>query len=369
MSNESISNPLVSVLINNYNYARYLPDAIESVLTQTYKNVEIVVVDDGSLDESRDLIAAYAKRHSTIIPIFQQNGGQAAAYNAAVTKASGEILCFLDSDDVWLPEKIATVVESHTTHDFVQHDLIRSGKPHFCHLAARFDRSHVFREFGYYYVFAPSSALSLTRAIANRIFPMPEEGFRICADAFVAQMATALAGVHMIDKTLGIYRIHESNLWARRKIRKNDRELTCSYALDMVNRKLFSYGLPPVPFHNLLMRHRLLKEVMQIEKGRTYYIYGTGSMAESLADIIEHENGTTLAFVDSSPARWGSRFLDQPVISPAELATRAVGSDRILIGSSFVEPILKTLAEHGIGTERVLYWCGFLSPMQHNEPT
>src|SRR5579864_5011090 len=87
--------PLISVLINNHNYGRYLKAAIDSALDQTYPAVEIVVVDDGSTDNSRELIAAYGGR---VIPVLQANGGQGSAFNAGVAASRGDILCFLDAD-------------------------------------------------------------------------------------------------------------------------------------------------------------------------------------------------------------------------------------------------------------------------------
>ncbi len=362
MTMNNTENPLVSVLINNYNYARYLPEAIDSVLNQTYKQVEIVIVDDGSKDESRKVIEDYAARHACIIPVFQENGGQAAAYNAGVDHASGQILCMLDSDDVWLPEKIAQVVEAHKTHAFVQHDVIRNGKPHFAPLAMRFDRTQIVKEFGYLYVFSPSSALSLTRSLAERIFPMPVDGFRICADVFVMLMATALSGVHTLPEPLCRYRIHQNNNWARRKVRNHDLELTYSFALDVVNRRLLEESVLPIPVHNRLMKLRMLKHAMRISDGVEYYVYGTSKMAEMVSDAIEEEKGTICAYVDSSPERWGTTFREIQVIGPAELAGRLTAQDRIVIGSSFLKPILKTLEQHGIPPERVNYWSGFFAP-------
>lgn len=95
--------PRVSVIIPNYNYANYLAEAIDSVLAQTYSNIEIIVVDDGSTDNSARILENYTGK---IKCIFQQNQGVSAARNNGVAQSSGELLAFLDADDVWLPTKV-----------------------------------------------------------------------------------------------------------------------------------------------------------------------------------------------------------------------------------------------------------------------
>lgn len=101
-------NPKISVIIPNYNYSGYLKEAIDSVLAQTYENIEIIIVDDGSTDNSREVIESYGDK---VIAVFQQNQGVAAARNNGFAHSSGEYVAFLDADDVWIPEKIAWQVE------------------------------------------------------------------------------------------------------------------------------------------------------------------------------------------------------------------------------------------------------------------
>ncbi len=102
-------NPLVSLVINNYNYGRFLAEAIDSALKQTYPHTEVIVVDDGSTDNSRDITASYG---DNISPVLKQNGGQASAFIAGFAASKGEIICFLDSDDMFLPEKVADIVDA-----------------------------------------------------------------------------------------------------------------------------------------------------------------------------------------------------------------------------------------------------------------
>jgi len=93
---------LVSVIIPTYNRARTIERAINSVLAQSWKPIEVIVVDDGSTDETSDLLATYGNK---IRIIKQRNQGASAARNTGIKAAVGEIISFLDSDDSWLPEK------------------------------------------------------------------------------------------------------------------------------------------------------------------------------------------------------------------------------------------------------------------------
>ncbi len=100
--------PLVSVIESNFNYAPFLSAAVDSALEQTHTPIEVVVVDDGSTDASRSLIESYGAR---ITPVFKQNGGMASALNAGFRASAGDIVIFLDSDDVLLPTAAAAAVE------------------------------------------------------------------------------------------------------------------------------------------------------------------------------------------------------------------------------------------------------------------
>jgi len=105
--------PLVSIVITSYNYGRFLGAAIDGALNQTYPAVEVLVVDDGSTDDSREVIASYGNQ---ILPVLKENGGEASAFNAGTATSKGSIVCFLDSDDVFVPEKVARVVEVFAQH-------------------------------------------------------------------------------------------------------------------------------------------------------------------------------------------------------------------------------------------------------------
>lgn len=97
------SNGKVSVIIPNFNYAQYVGEAIESVMNQSYKDIEIVVVNNGSTDDSMEVLEKYSKK---ILLINQENLGQSGARKAGIRAATGDYIAFLDADDKWDPQKI-----------------------------------------------------------------------------------------------------------------------------------------------------------------------------------------------------------------------------------------------------------------------
>lgn len=107
MQPSNAASPLVSVVIPAYNAAALIGETLDSVLAQTYPNLEVLVVDDGSTDDTPQVLDRYADR---IRVLRQANAGQAAARNCGAREARGELMAFLDSDDLWDPDKIARQV-------------------------------------------------------------------------------------------------------------------------------------------------------------------------------------------------------------------------------------------------------------------
>ena len=99
-----MTDPMISVIIPTYNRAAFLREAVESVLKQTFENFELIIVDDGSTDKTRQLLESYSSR---LRCHFQNNQGVSAARNQGIRLARGRWIAFLDSDDLWLPEKLA----------------------------------------------------------------------------------------------------------------------------------------------------------------------------------------------------------------------------------------------------------------------
>ena len=110
--NNSYNNTLVSVIIPVYNAAKYIGKTIESALYQTYQNIEIILIDDCSKDNSKKIIGQYLAKYENIIYHLQEkNSGAAVARNTALQIAKGRYVAFLDSDDLWYPQKVATQID------------------------------------------------------------------------------------------------------------------------------------------------------------------------------------------------------------------------------------------------------------------
>jgi len=105
--------PLVSVIIPTFNRAWSISKAVDSVLEQDYPNIELIVVDDGSTDNTENILLSYS---DSIHLIQQENKGVSMARNTGISAASGELIAFLDSDDYWYPEKISAQVDFFNAH-------------------------------------------------------------------------------------------------------------------------------------------------------------------------------------------------------------------------------------------------------------
>jgi len=219
--------PLVSVIINNYNYARFLKEAVDSVLMQTYPHLDVVVVDDGSTDNSREIIASYDSR---ITPVIKENGGQASAFNAGFAASRGDLICFLDADDVFLPGKVSEIVKARRQFPgavlyyhkmwIVDSSLAFKGSPWPADLWSGQIRD-ILEYSGSWWPRPTTSALCFNRRYLEQVLPMPEEGFRLCADAYLGNLAPFLGEIIGLPKALTLYRQHGSNYFG--SLLTNDR--------------------------------------------------------------------------------------------------------------------------------------------------
>jgi glycosyltransferase involved in cell wall biosynthesis len=237
--------PKVSVLLSNYNYAEYIAQAIDSVLEQTYQNFELIISDDGSTDNSREIISGYRVRDPRIFLITKENGGQASGFNAAFAASTGELICFLDADDIFRPTKLAYMVEAHRqapNAGFGVHRVQRVNKqrrpqgvwPLGLTLPHGWLGEQMLLDGGVLGYVPPTSGLSLHRSVAERIFPLPESHpLTTAADQVIVRLAPLLTSVVRRQEVLTEYRLHGANSYERAKITAESilREITMSKEL------------------------------------------------------------------------------------------------------------------------------------------
>lgn len=216
---ENQSAPLVSVIINNYNYGRFLADAINSILEQTYQNIELIVVDDGSTDNSREVIAGYGDK---LVSVIKKNGGQASAINQGFAIATGEIVIFLDSDDILLPEIVQCVVTAFTSQPNVakvQYRLRKInaiGQPteeivpakHW-HMPSGDLREKILKSPNY--TWPPTSGNAFASVALRQILPMPESIFRAAVDIYLNDLAVMFGLLVSLEQVGAYYRMHGEN--------------------------------------------------------------------------------------------------------------------------------------------------------------
>jgi len=107
---------LISIILPTYNRAQFLPRALDSVFAQTYENWELILIDDGSTDETVEVLKQYDV--SRITYIYQENGGVSSARNYGIGRCKGEVIALLDSDDEWMPTKLETQIGYMHEHEY-----------------------------------------------------------------------------------------------------------------------------------------------------------------------------------------------------------------------------------------------------------
>jgi glycosyltransferase involved in cell wall biosynthesis len=208
--------PTVTVVVTTYNYGRFIEQAIDSVLAQEYpqEKIQIVVVDDGSTDDTAERVRKYGSR----IDYFRKpNGGQASALNLGLARARGEIVALLDADDMFLPRKLACAVDAFQGNDslgMVYHPQLEwnietneviASKPALFSGDLRSNPEQVLS-----YFILPASCVSFRRESLAPLQPIPEN-IRMLADAYLITLLPLISPVLAISEPLTQYRIHGSN--------------------------------------------------------------------------------------------------------------------------------------------------------------
>lgn len=209
----------ISIIINNYNYEKYLGDAIDSALNQTVSAKEVIVIDDGSTDGSRSIINSYGPR---VISVFKENGGQASAFNSGYLCSTGDWVLYLDADDFLYENAIETLLKyvsvSCARIEF-QLDIV-DGEGRY--LGSRNlklcdgDPLEKIQNSGRLTI-NPTSSHLFSRKTLQSCLPLPEEKFRVCADLGLIVRASAHGRVIPAPVAVAAYRVHGENLYASKK--------------------------------------------------------------------------------------------------------------------------------------------------------
>lgn len=249
--------PWVTIIVNNYNYGRYLAAAIDSALAQTYEKTDVVVVDDGSTDQSREIIASYSDR---VTPIYQENSGQAAAFNAGLREARGDLIVFLDADDVLLPHIAAQLAQALNDEpglakiEYRMRVIDRDGtvreelKPP-AHLPLR--SGNIVRyvtSIPYDVTWMATSGNAFARRVLDGIFPIPAQSYgRVGADWYLSHLTPLFGPVRFIEDVGAYYRVHGENNYEGTVLRLDSIRNTIRY-MHVTNGYIRTYastlGLP-----------------------------------------------------------------------------------------------------------------------------
>lgn len=212
--------PLVSIVINNHNYARFLAAAIDSALAQSYPETETIVVDDGSTDESRSVVAGYDGR---VRSLLKPNGGQASAINAGFAICRGDVVIFLDSDDMLLPDIAAAVAQAFRAAPAavrVQYRLAvtdSDGLPTGELIPADYvtmpsgELGPGIVRFNNVTWWPPTSGHAYCSRTLRRILPMPEPMFHVSGDYYLVRASALCGPIVSLNRVGAYYRRHDCN--------------------------------------------------------------------------------------------------------------------------------------------------------------
>ena len=207
-----VSPGLVSILVNNYNYGAYVVDAVRSALDQTYPHIEVIVIDDGSTDDSMARLAEIDDPR--LLVVGQSNAGQGAAYNAGWRLASGQHMLFLDSDDLLDPQVIEQALAAFGPEtvkvQFALRVIDAQGRPTGRVHPPELDTLGFARMVERYGLYAgpPGSGNLFARHFVDAVMPIrPEGSFRSGADSWCILMAPFYGAIASLARPGGRYRV------------------------------------------------------------------------------------------------------------------------------------------------------------------
>ena len=212
---------LVTIVVINYNYQAYLSQAIDSALGQSYPDIEVIVIDDGSTDNSADIIKGYGDK---VIPILKKNSGHCSCVNLGYSKSQGDIVIFLDADDLLYESAVALHVENLKNPAAVKstgyQDIVDStGQLTGRQMPGVLGKSGNYRDITLAKgldIYRPSftSGNAWSRAFLEQVMPIPDQDpidNMVGPDGYLTAVDVLFGDVVSIHHSIGQYRIHGSN--------------------------------------------------------------------------------------------------------------------------------------------------------------
>jgi len=211
----------VDIVINNHDYGAYLETAIESARAQTYDRARVIIVDDGSTDDSRRILA---EQGDDVTVVLKENGGQASALNAGMAESAGDVVIFLDADDVLRPETAARAVAAFAADEklvkvqFRMETIDEGGRPTGevkpdPHLPMPTgDLREAELAYPYDLVWMATSANAFRASAVRQILPIPENAYPVTgADWYLVHLTALLGRVASLEGIGASYRVHGAN--------------------------------------------------------------------------------------------------------------------------------------------------------------
>lgn len=258
-----MANPLVSIIVATYNGEKYLKEQIDSLLNQTYKNIELIVIDDCSKDTTVAMIQTYQAHYSNIsLLINEHNLGVNKTFEKGIVSANGEYVAFCDQDDIWMLDKIATLVNAFDKEDAVYCNSLlvdENGN------SLNIEFKSIMKMQSYYsgapFLLSncvPGHTMIVKTEFAKSVVPIPANTL---FDLWISFAAAATNGIKFVDKVLVHYRQHNNNVIGTRQSTNKKKKRTDKEEFEFKKAELKRLATIPIKneetkqIHALMLKH------------------------------------------------------------------------------------------------------------------
>jgi glycosyltransferase involved in cell wall biosynthesis len=250
--------PLVSIALATYNGEKYIQEQLNSLFNQTYKHIEIVVVDDCSKDATVSIIKHYQQQYSNIsLLVNEHNSGVTKTFENAIRNCNGEFTALCDQDDYWLPQKIETLVQAIGNHDGVYSNSLLVD----AHLQSLGKSFNSIMHMQSYYTGSPflhsnsvpGHTMLLKKEFIEKVLPIPAN---VLFDLWLGYCAAANNGLLYVDEVLVHYRQHSSNAIGTKDSANKKLKRTTKEEFEFKRKELATLATAPITNKHTQQIHR-----------------------------------------------------------------------------------------------------------------